>query len=110
MKLPIGPLRILQAGARANHRFGDRGHGFVLADHALMQFFFQVEQLLHFAFEQPRDRNAGPAADHCGDILFADFFLEELVGTGGYRFGWLRVSRSSSRSLPYFSSAARFRS
>ncbi len=56
MKLPIGRFGILQPGAGANHGLRNRGHGFVLADHALVQLFFEMQQLLHFAFEQTRNR------------------------------------------------------
>ena len=92
MKLPIGPIGIFQPGAGADHRLRNRRHGFVLADHALVQFFFEMQQLLHFAFEQARHRNAGPAADDRGDILFADFFLQKFRrargdGFGGRQFG-----------------------
>jgi len=43
------PVRVLHAGAGAAHSVGDRGYRFILADDALMQPFFHVQQLLHFA-------------------------------------------------------------
>ena len=58
MNEPIGRLRILQAGAGPNDRVGDGLHRFVLADDALVQLLAQVQQLLHFAFEQLFDGNA----------------------------------------------------
>ena len=63
MKVPMGRLGSFKPDARAHHRFGHGVHGFVLADDALVQLLFEVQQLLHLAFEQLRDRNAGPAAD-----------------------------------------------
>ena len=62
MKLPIGRFGIFQPGARADDRFGHGCDRLVLADHALVQFVFQVQQLLHFAFEQlasPERRSSG---------------------------------------------------
>ena len=59
-----GPVGILQSRAGAHDGFRNRLHRFILPDHALVQLIFQMQQLLHFAFEQLRNRNAGPAADH----------------------------------------------
>ena len=44
-----------------------------------MQFVFQVEQSFLFAFEQFRHGNVRPAADDGGDILLADFLLDEPI-------------------------------
>jgi hypothetical protein len=40
-------VRILQSGARAANGVRDRGHGLVLADHALVQPLFHLDELLH---------------------------------------------------------------
>jgi hypothetical protein len=34
------------------------------------------DQLLHFAFQHLRHRNAGPLADDLGDIFLVNFFLQ----------------------------------
>ena len=64
--------------------------GFVLADHALVQLVFEVQQLLHLAFQQSGDGNAGPAAHHFGDVLLVHFLLDEAafgaVGRGARGF------------------------
>ena len=59
--------------------FADRDHRFVLADDAPGQTLFHVEKLFAFAFDQFRDRNAGPLADHLGDLLRVDLLLHERV-------------------------------
>ena len=74
---PDRTVRILQAGARANHRVSHRGHGLILSDHALVQMLFQMEQLLHLAFHQARHRHAGPSRDDFGDILLVNFFFDQ---------------------------------
>ena len=51
----------LQARPRAEDRFGNRVDGFVLSDDALVQFVFEMQQLCAFAFEELRNRNAGPS-------------------------------------------------
>ena len=53
---------------------------FVLADDALVQALFHLEQLLDLAFHQPADGNARPLADDFGDVLFVDFFLQHALG------------------------------
>src|SRR5215813_7765921 len=72
-----GAVRVFQPRTRADDGFGHRRHGVVLADHAAMQLLFEAEQLLYFAFEQPRHRNACPPADDLGDILFVDLFFDK---------------------------------
>ena len=106
-----GPVGVLEAGAGALHGIGDGLHGFVLADHAVVKLFGQVQELLQLAFEQFGDGDAGPAADDFGDVLFVHFFLEQALGSCS------DSGRSSSLScfsrpirLPYLSSAALLRS
>ena len=72
------PVGVLQPAAGADHRLGHRRHRLVLADDALVQLVLQVQQLLHLARQQPRHRDAGPAADHRGDVLLVDLLLEQL--------------------------------
>ena len=103
-------IGIFQAGTGADDGLGDSDDRFVLADDTLVQLVFKMQQLLHFAFEQTRDRHTGPAADDRGDILLADFFFEKLRRARGYRFRRWRALRSVRAALPYLSSAARLRS
>jgi hypothetical protein len=56
-----GTLRIFQSAARAHDCVGHRFDCFVLADHALMQLFRKMHQLLNLAFQQFRKWNASPA-------------------------------------------------
>ena len=50
-----------------------------MPDDPLVQFLAEMQQLLDFAFEQLRHRDAGPTADHVGDVFFVDLFLHEPV-------------------------------
>ena len=77
MKLPMGRLGSLRPERARMTASATALTGFVLADHALVQLVFQVQQLLHFAFEQLGHRDAGPAADDFGDVLLVDLFLDE---------------------------------
>ena len=43
--------------ARAKHGLRNRAHRFVLADHALVQLLLEVQELLHFALQQPETGN-----------------------------------------------------
>src|SRR5215510_3590400 len=72
-----GAVRVFQPRTRADDGFGHRRHGLVLADHAAMQLLFEAEQLLYFAFEQPRHRDASPPADDLGGVLFVDFLFNQ---------------------------------
>ncbi len=71
------PVGVLQAGARAAHRVGHGAHGLVLANHALVQALLHLDQLLDLAFEQLRDRHAGPLRDNLGDVLLVDLLLQQ---------------------------------
>ncbi len=51
-----GTVGVLQAGSRAHDRFRDRLDGLVLPDHPFVQLVFQMQQLLHFAFEELGNR------------------------------------------------------
>jgi hypothetical protein len=37
-----------------------------------VQALLHVDQLLHLALDEPRDRDAGPLADDVGDLLDVD--------------------------------------
>ena len=42
-----------------------------------MQAVFEHEQFCPLRFDEPRDRNAGPRADHLGDLIGADVPAEQ---------------------------------
>ena len=67
-------LRVLQSGTRAAYGIRDGCDGFVLSDDALVQFLFQVEQLLALALQHAGDGNARPAAHHLGNIVGGDCY------------------------------------
>ena len=79
-------VRVLQAGAGAADGGGDGLDRILLADDALADRLFHVEQLLALAFHHPLDRDAGPAADDGGDILVGDFLAQHraLGAAGGF--------------------------
>ncbi len=79
MNEPIGTVGILEARARADHRVGDGAHRLVLPDDALVQVLLEIEELLALALHELRDRNAGPARHHLGDVLLVDLFLHEAA-------------------------------
>src|SRR5882672_587017 len=70
-------VRVFQPRTRTDDGFGHRRHGFVLADHAAVQFIFERQQALQFGFEQLCHGHARPAADDFGDVLFADLFFDQ---------------------------------
>src|SRR5581483_2138395 len=71
------PVRILDAGARAEDGTRDRLDRLVLADHALVEVLFQVEELLALALDELRHRNARPARHNLGDVLLVDLLLQQ---------------------------------
>jgi hypothetical protein len=92
---PVGPrkrnaaertVRVLKPRARAAHRGRDGADGFVLPDHALRQRRLHAEQFLALAFQHPVDGDAGPLADHRGDIVRGDFLAEHRIARGRLRF------------------------
>ena len=85
-------IRILQAGARAAQRCGDRLDRLVLADDALVKTFLHVHELVDLALHQARDRDAGPLGDDFRDVFGVDVVLEEL------RLGVGRCSAASAAS------------
>jgi len=57
MNEPMRPARVLQAGARAPHRVGDRGARLFLADHAGAEQRLQVGQYARARFDHPAHRD-----------------------------------------------------
>ena len=77
MNEPIGRFGILEAGAGADDGVGDCLDGLVLADHAAVQLLLEVQELLHLAFHQAADGNAGPARHDVADVFLVDLFLHQ---------------------------------
>ena len=61
MKLPSGRFGSCRPARARRMALATARDGLVLADHALVQPLFHVDELLHFAFHQPRDRDVRPA-------------------------------------------------
>ena len=59
---------VADAGPRTTHRVGDGDDGLALTDQPLAEALLHLQQLLALALQQPADRNAGPRADHLGDV------------------------------------------
>ena len=95
------PVRVRQAGARAAPTPRDDAHRLVMADDARVQAVLHLDQLLDLALEQARDRDAGPLADHFGDVLLVDLFLDQAHAARVRASSFLRASSTC------FSSAGR---
>src|ERR1022692_4639848 len=66
-------VRALQPCTRAPDGAGQRANRFFLRDDALVQLFFDAQQLLGFFFLDRGDRHAGPARYHVLDVLPTDY-------------------------------------
>src|SRR5208283_2962781 len=73
------PVRTLQSRARTADRPGQRADRFILRNDALVQLFFDAQQLLRLFFLDRGDGNAGPARNHIFDILAANYAGRRLV-------------------------------
>ncbi len=71
------PVGVLQAGPGAPDGVGDQADRFILADDPLMQTVFHVHQFFHLAFQQAGYRDAGPVADHLGDLFRVHFLFQQ---------------------------------
>jgi len=81
MKLPSGTA----------DRVGYRPDRLVLSDHALVQPFFHVNELLDFPLHETADGNVRPLRDDFGDVLFVHLFFEHALallqlGQSGFLF------------------------
>ena len=72
-------MRIAQPRAAAANRIRHSLKRDFLADDALTQPLFHMNELLDFAFEKATDGNSGPLADDFRDLFLADFFLEHRM-------------------------------
>ena len=69
---PAGRALSLQARARAADGARQRRDGLLLADDALVQLFFDAQQLGDLFFLDGRHRHAGPARHHVFDVVLGD--------------------------------------
>src|SRR5690606_3381897 len=67
----------LESGASTANGVRHRAQGFGLADHALLQHFLQLQQLLPLAFQHASHGDAGPARHDLRDILLVDLLLQQ---------------------------------
>ena len=71
----------MQSGAAAAHGVGHGRDGLVLANHPLVEFFLQVEELVALALHHPRHGDSRPAAHHLGDIVGSHLLADEFLAT-----------------------------
>ena len=76
-----GPVGIGEACPPAPHRVGDGADGIVLPDHAVVEAFLDVEQLLDLALQHLGDRDVRPVGDDLRDVLGVDLLLEQGMVT-----------------------------
>src|SRR5258705_10706564 len=79
-KRPDGAVRIFQTRASTDDRISHGFNSFVLSNDSLVQVFTELQELIYFTLHQLGDRNAGPAADHFGDVFFVNLFLKQPGG------------------------------
>ena len=117
--MPSGRFGSDRPARRAADGVGHRDDGLVLADHALVQLVFHLQQLVALALHQLAHRDAGGARHHLGDLLGADHGAQQLrAALPALAPLALPVSLacasfsvfSSSGSLPYCSSATLLKS
>ena len=82
-----GALGVFETCTRTTNALADRLDGVLLADDALVQLGFHVEQLLRLFFGELVHRDASPQAEHFGDGFFVDFV--EQIDAAGLHFGFL---------------------
>ena len=75
----MGRFGILQAGARTADGASQSADRLVLRDDALVQLFFDAQQLLRLFFLDRGDGHAGPARDDVFDVLAVDHAGGRLV-------------------------------
>jgi hypothetical protein len=110
MKLPTGPVRVLQPGTAAADGRRDGVDGLILAHHAAVQLVFHADQLVALAFQQLGHRDARPLGDHGCDLFAGHLLFEQcllaleiahpFLGLGQLAFQLLQraVASSAARS------------
>ena len=76
---PQWTVRVLQSCSSAPDRVTHRADGLFLANDALVDPLFHVDELLDLTFYQSLDRDTGPLADHLGDIVGVDLLFQEFA-------------------------------
>jgi hypothetical protein len=71
---------ILEAGARAANRVGDRRDRFVLTDDPGVEPLFHAQELLDLSLHQAADRDVRPSAHDFGDVFLVHFLLQHPAG------------------------------
>ena len=74
-----GVARVFESGAGAPDGLGDGVDGLVLADDALVQDLFHLQQAGGLLLGELDHRDAGPHGHHLGDVLFRDLGLALLL-------------------------------
>ena len=72
-------FRVLQSRTAPAHGIRYGFDGFVLSDHPLVQFVFQVKQLVALALQHLAYGYARPARYHVGDVFGGHFFLNHRI-------------------------------
>ena len=70
---------ILQARTATPNSIADGGDGLVLTHHTLVQFVFEVQQLLALALHHLVDRDTRPTRDDFSHVVGADFLVHQRV-------------------------------
>ena len=74
-----GPVLLLQSRPAPEDGLADGGDRLVLADDPAVEDLRQAQQFLLLALHQLAHRNAGPLADHGGDLLLRHLLLEQAL-------------------------------
>ena len=101
--MPIGPVRVGQAGPGAADGVGHRGDRLVLADDPLVEHVLQADQLVDLALHEPGHGHAGPAGHDLGDVLLVDLLLQHRALGAARSASWAETassSRSQHRQVP----------
>ena len=68
-------FRILQTGTATAYSISDSFDSFVLPNHTLVEFIFQMQQFVFFTLQHLADRNTCPTGYNICNILSVYFFL-----------------------------------
>src|SRR5258708_5067840 len=86
-------IRIIASSESNMNSASARADCLVLADHALVEPVFHVNQFHDFRLHQPADGDPGPLRDHFCDVLGVDDLLEELRALAALGLGLGGLSR-----------------
>ncbi len=74
-----GPARVAETRAAAADGVGQRGDRLMLANDALVQALFHMQQLLRFRLHHLGHRNTSPGSDDFGNVIGVDYFVKLLL-------------------------------